>query len=193
MAGSDTAKRAMDVAISLPALFVALPVILLAMLAIRLTSSGPAIIVQSRIGRFEKPFRCLKLRTMRNGTPVVPTHETSAGQITPVGNFLRRTKIDELPQLWNVLTGDMSLVGPRPCLPTQHVLIEQRRRLGVYTLRPGITGLAQTRGIDMSRPELLAQTDAEYLATRSAARDLKLIWHTLFGSAPAALPTLRNN
>lgn len=103
-------------------------------------------------GRNGKLFACHKLRTMYQGTPVLPTHEAPASSVTGVGKALRMTKIDELPQLWNVLKGEMSLVGARPCLPTQTELLERRRQLGVLSALPGITGLAQTRGIDMSDP-----------------------------------------
>jgi O-antigen biosynthesis protein WbqP len=113
-------------------------------------------------------FRCHKLRTMYAGTASMPTHEVSVSRITPIGGFLRRTKLDELPQLWNVLKGEMSLVGPRPCLPAQTVLVEERRRRGVAALRPGITGTAQLRGVDMADPAKLAEIDAEYLAAASA-------------------------
>jgi O-antigen biosynthesis protein WbqP len=116
------------------------------------------------------------------GTESVPTHEVSAVRVTPVGRFLRRTKLDELPQLWNVLKGEMSLVGPRPCMPTQATLVEARRRRGVAALRPGITGLAQVRGIDMADPEALAAIDAEYLAAASLALDLRILLGTFLGA-----------
>lgn len=151
------------------------------MLAIRATSPGPAILGQVRVGRDGVPFRCLKLRSMFIGTPVVPTHEAAVKQITPVGRFLRASKFDELPQLWNVLRGEMSLVGPRPCLPTQVVLIDERRRRGVYALRPGITGLAQVSGVDMSDPVACAELDARYLAERSIRLDLRILVNTVIG------------
>jgi O-antigen biosynthesis protein WbqP len=118
---------------------------------------------------------------MFTGTGDVPTHEVSAAAITPLGDYLRRFKIDELPQLFNVLAGDMSLVGPRPCLPSQLELIAARRRLGVLDVRPGITGLAQVRGIDMSNAERLAEVDAQYVRSRSFFGDLKLAWATVRG------------
>jgi O-antigen biosynthesis protein WbqP len=111
-----------------------------------------------------------------------PSHETKASAITPVGHFLRRTKLDELPQLWNILKGEMSFVGPRPCLPSQVELIAARRRRGVYAIRPGITGVAQVAGVDMSDPERLAKLDAVYLAEYSLMTDLRLIMATLFGA-----------
>ncbi|RUX61049.1 sugar transferase, partial [Mesorhizobium sp. M7A.F.Ca.US.014.04.1.1] len=114
------------------------------------------------------------------GTPSLPSHEAPADSVTSVGKVLRKFKLDELPQFWNVLKGEMSLVGPRPCLPTQTELIECRRRLGVLAALPGITGLAQIRGIDMSNPELLAQTDAAYLRTASFWLDLRILFGTLY-------------
>jgi O-antigen biosynthesis protein WbqP len=163
-----------------PGLVVAVPVILVAMAAIRLDTPGAAIFSQTRVGRDGALFRCHKLRTMRQGTPSVPTHEAAASQVTGVGGFLRRSKLDELPQLWNVLLGEMSLVGPRPCLPTQERLIEERRRLGVLSMLPGISGLAQVNGIDMSDPVACAAKDAEYMRTRSLRLDLAILIRTVF-------------
>jgi O-antigen biosynthesis protein WbqP len=174
------AKRALDLAVAVPMLVLAAPVLLVAMLAIRATSAGPAIFSQVRVGRGGALFACRKLRTMYRATPSLPTHEAPAGSVTAVGKVLRATKIDELPQLWNVLRGEMSLVGPRPCLPTQAELIERRKELGVLTALPGITGLAQIRGIDMSDPELCAETDAAYVKVASTGLDLKILLGTFF-------------
>lgn len=174
-------QRSFDLALALPLAVLAFPVVLVAAAWIRLTSSGPAFFSQERVGRHEKPFRCRKLRTMYLGTRSVPTHEIGEDAVTPAGRVLRRLKLDELPQLWNVLTGEMSLVGPRPCLPTQTALIERRRELGVYALRPGITGLAQLSGIDMSDPKRCAETDAEYMRTRSLWTDTRILLTTLTG------------
>jgi O-antigen biosynthesis protein WbqP len=118
---------------------------------------------------------------MHAGTAVVPTHLVGAAQITRVGGFLRRTKLDELPQLLNIIRGEMSFVGPRPCLPTQSELIEERRRRGVFAIRPGLTGLAQIQNIDMSNPPRLAEVDASYLATQTFAGDISIIFRTVFG------------
>lgn len=175
-------KRILDLALVLVALPAAGPVALLCMAAIRLTSPGPAILSQTRVGRHEKPFTCYKLRTMRADTPDAPTHETPARAVTPLGRWLRRLKLDELPQLWNVLRGDMSLVGPRPCLPAQTELVAERRARGLYALRPGITGVAQVAGVDMSDPGRLAALDATYLASMSPAADLRIILATLLGA-----------
>jgi len=118
---------------------------------------------QIRVGRYKQAFTLVKFRTMKPGTASVATHLVDATAITPFGHFLRRTKLDELPQLWNVLRGEMSLVGPRPCLFSQEDLIYSRSQLGVFNARPGITGLAQVQGFDMSTPEKLAQVDAKML------------------------------
>jgi len=115
------------------------------------------------------------------GNANLPTHEVQASAVTPLGEHLRRFKIDELPQLWNVLIGDMSLVGPRPCLPSQTELVDARRRLGVFEVRPGITGLAQVNGIDMSDANRLAEIDARYVGTQSFLGDFGLIWATVRG------------
>lgn len=157
--------------------------ILALVLAVRWTSPGPGIFRQVRVGRDEVPFVCCKLRTMAAGTPNVPTHEAAAAQVTPFGRFLRRTKLDELPQVWNVLKGEMSFVGPRPCLPSQAALVAERRARGVMALRPGITGVAQVAGIDMADPVRLAEKDAEYLRGWSLAGDLRIIARTVLGGA----------
>ncbi|MBZ9662173.1 sugar transferase [Mesorhizobium sp. ESP-6-4] len=175
-----TAKRALDLAVAVPMLALASPVLLAAMLAIRATSAGPAIFSQIRVGRGGALFACHKLRTMYRETPSLPTHEAPARSVTAVGKVLRATKIDELPQLWNVLKGEMSLVGPRPCLPTQAELIERRKELAVLAALPGITGLAQVKGIDMSDPRLCAETDAAYVKAASTGLDLKILLGTFF-------------
>jgi len=177
------AKRLMDAAGAAAGLLLLWPLLLAAVLLVRLTSPGPGIFTQVRVGRDGVPFRCHKLRTMAAGTPSLPTHEVATAQVTPLGRFLRRSKLDELPQLWNVLLGEMSFVGPRPCLPMQVELIEERRRRGVLGLRPGITGLAQVGGVDMSDPVRLAEIDAEYAARASLRLDLELLAATVLGGA----------
>lgn len=147
---------------------------------VKLTSPGPAIFAQKRVGKGERIFTCYKFRTMRSGTREAGTHEISQSEITPIGRFLRRSKIDELPQTWNILRGDMSLVGPRPCLPSQSELIGFRRALDVFGCKPGITGLAQVAGIDMSEPQKLARIDARYCALRNLAMDIGLVIATVF-------------
>ena len=136
---------------------------------------------QTRVGRNQQTFTLVKFRTMSVGTASVATHLASSSSITPFGSFLRRTKLDELPQLWNVLWGDMSLVGPRPCLPNQHELIAAREALNVFVARPGITGLAQVQGIDMSTPEKLAQVDAQMLQTLTLSDYFRYILQTVTG------------
>jgi O-antigen biosynthesis protein WbqP len=173
-------KRLFDVLVSGAVLPILLPVILIAALAIRLEGGGPALLAQRRIGRGGTVFTCYKMRSMRMGVGDRPTHTTVPSDRTRVGRVLRRYKIDEIPQLWNVLIGDMSLVGPRPCLPSQSAVIEARRRRGVLILLPGLTGLAQVQGLDMSEPERLAQADADYLRRRSLGLDLALILRTVW-------------
>ncbi|MCQ8784044.1 sugar transferase [Mangrovibrevibacter kandeliae] len=174
-------KRLFDMAASAAGLLVfALPILAL-VLMIRRDTPGPGLFAQVRIGRHGRPFTCYKLRTMRADTASLPSHETPRAAVTTLGNRLRRTKLDELPQLWNVLRGDMSLVGPRPCLPQQTVLVEARRARGVLAVRPGITGLAQVRGIDMSDPLRLAAVDADYVRRRSMRLDLVLLLRTVIG------------
>ena len=136
---------------------------------------------QQRVGRYQQPFVLVKFRTMRPDTASVATHLADASAITPYGRFLRRTKLDELPQLWNVLLGHMSLVGPRPCLFNQHELIAERASLGIFNARPGITGLAQVQGIDMSNPELIAKTDAEMIASLTIVDYFRYIFLTVVG------------
>ena len=136
---------------------------------------------QERVGRGQQSFILVKFRTMRPNTASVASHLADVSSITPLGHFLRRTKLDELPQLWNVLLGDMSLVGPRPNLFNQEELIYARDALDVYRVRPGITGLAQIKDIDMSTPELLAKTDAEMISTMSLVNYFKYIFLTFVG------------
>lgn len=170
-------KRALDALLAAAALLVlAIPIALVA-LAVKLTSRGPAVYWSERIGRDNRHFRMPKFRTMRVDTPVVATHllESPERWLTPIGSFLRRTSLDELPQLWSILVGDMSLVGPRPALFNQHDLIELRTRRGVHRLRPGLTGWAQINGRDeIPIPEKVAY-DAWYLEHRSLALDLRIV------------------
>ena len=143
--------------------------------------NGHPLFRQTRVGRNEVPFVLIKFRTMRLDTPSVATHLADFSAVTPCGRLLRRTKLDELPQLWNVLLGKMSLVGPRPCLLNQQDLIIKRAALGVFDARPGITGLAQIQGIDMSTPELLANTDAQMLQELTLSKYFQYILWTILG------------
>lgn len=148
---------------------------------VKVGSPGPGIFAQDRVGKDGKVFTCYKFRSMRQGTRQAGTHEISESAVTKVGAFMRKTKIDELPQIWNILKGELSLVGPRPCLPVQEALIEERRKRGVLNVLPGITGLAQIEGIDMSDPVRLARKDAQYIARRGLLLDLKIILATFTG------------
>lgn len=156
--------------------------IALVWIAVKISSPGPGIFAQQRVGQYGKVFVCYKFRSMRQGTRQAGTHELSQASVTRIGSLLRKTKIDEFPQIVNIFKGEMSLIGPRPCLPSQTELIEARRKLGVLDVRPGISGLSQIQNIDMSTPERLAQSDAEYVALRSVPLELRIIMATATGN-----------
>ncbi|MBW3197574.1 sugar transferase [Marinobacter nauticus] len=172
--------RLLDIWIAFVGLIVGFPVMVLLYL-VSLFDTGSPIFVQERVGRHGKPFRLVKFRTMRKTATSVATHLANVDDITRFGRFLRRTKLDELPQLWNVLKGDMSLVGPRPCLFNQVELIQERESRGVLDARPGITGLAQVNDIDMSTPQLLAETDAVMLSSLDLKHYFRYILQTVTG------------
>ena len=172
--------RLFDLCFSFFGLVVLSPVLLLLCVIGWFDNRSP-LFLQERLGRHQLPFVLVKFRTMRQDTASVATHLADASAITPFGRFLRRSKLDELPQLWNVLKGEMSLVGPRPCLFNQEELIAERAVLGVFAARPGITGLAQVQGIDMSTPALLARTDAEMLASLGLLGYFRFIVMTVLG------------
>ena len=172
--------RACDILLSVTGLLLLSPLLLLIGLLGLWDTSSP-LFRQVRFGRLQQPFVLIKFRTMQLETASVATHLADPSTITSFGRWLRRTKLDELPQLWNVLKGEMSLVGPRPCLFSQNELIAERAARGVFAVRPGITGLAQIKGIDMSTPELLAQTDAEMIASFSLRHYFRYILLTLLG------------
>ena len=172
--------RLLDILFSVSGLVFSFPV-LVSLALIGFFDTGSPLFIQERVGRAKKPFKLVKFRTMSRDAASVASHLASSASITKFGGFLRRTKLDELPQLWNVLKGDMSLVGPRPNLFNQEELINLRNELGVYDVRPGITGLAQIKDIDMSTPELLAKTDAEMISTMSVANYFKYIFLTVAG------------
>ena len=155
--------------------------IFLVLTVIGLFDTGSPIFRQKRLGRDKRPFILVKFRTMKVDTPSVASHLASTSSITLFGHFLRRTKLDELPQLWNVLKGEMSLVGPRPGLFNQEELTKARDRYGVFRVRPGITGLSQVNEIDMSTPELLAESDAMMIADMSVSNYFKYIFQTVAG------------
>lgn len=174
-------KRLFDVVASFCGLVILGWAILLLAWLIRRDTPGPGIFRQVRVGRNRVPFVCCKLRTMRIETAQAATHDTPASAVTRVGGILRRHKLDELPQLWNVLKGDMSLVGPRPCLPVQADVIAEREKCGVFAVRPGITGPAQISGVDMSEPERLAAVDGAYVTDQTFFGDLTIILRTVLG------------
>lgn len=174
-------KRLIDICLALFTAPFALSIILPLIIIIRLESKGSAFFRQARVGRNEVIFTIIKLRTMYESTPDVPSHETTGAMVTPFGRIIRRLKIDELPQIWNVLIGQMSFVGPRPCLKSQKELIEARRAMDVFGVRPGITGLAQVTGIDMSSPLILAETDRRYIIQMSLWTDVQIITSTIIG------------
>lgn len=173
--------RLLDLVFSLLGLVCGSPVLLVIYL-IGLSDTGSPLFRQERVGRNQKPFVLVKFRTMSVDTASVASHLASTSSITKLGGFLRRTKLDELPQLWNVLKGEMSLVGPRPGLFNQTELTQARDAKGVFAVRPGITGLAQISGIDMSTPELLAETDAKMIRDMSLKNYFVYIIKTVTGS-----------
>lgn len=172
--------RLIDLVLATLGLFVAFPVLFI-VYAVGLFESGSPLFFQERVGKDGKPFTLIKFRTMAVGTPSVASHLASQGSITRTGLFLRKTKLDELPQLWNVLRGEMSLVGPRPNLFSQYELIKERNERDVYSVLPGITGLAQVQNIDMSEPAKLAMIDAHMINTMSAKQYFWYIFTTLRG------------
>ena len=155
--------------------------ILIVLITIGFFDSGLPIFRQERVGKDKHHFRLMKFRSMHVNTQSVATHLASATSITRFGRFLRKSKLDELPQLWNVLIGDMSFVGPRPNLFNQEELFHERDARGVYNVRPGITGLAQINKIDMSTPKLLAETDAIMIQDFNTFTYFKYIFLTVFG------------
>ena len=159
----------------------ALSPIILVLIIIGYFDTGSPIFAQERVGKNKKAFKLYKFRSMYLDTKSVATHLADYNSITKFGAFLRKSKLDELPQLWNVLIGDMSFVGPRPNLFNQEELIHEREQRGVYEVVPGITGLAQIQKIDMSTPMLLAETDAQMIANKGLNTYFKYIFLTLFG------------
>ena len=172
--------RIFDILFSFLGLVLLSPVLIILMV-IGYFDTGSPIFRQERVGKGKQPFRLMKFRSMHVNTQSVATHLASSSSITPFGSFLRKSKLDELPQLWNVLVGDMSLVGPRPNLYNQEELINERDSRGVYSVRPGITGLAQIQKIDMSTPQLLAETDAKMIDHLNVWYYFKYIFLTVFG------------
>lgn len=172
--------RVFDIVFSLLGLVLGFPVLLVLTL-VGMFDTGSPIFRQVRVGRHQQPFTLVKFRTMKVDTASVATHLASSASITRFGHFLRKTKLDELPQLWNVLKGEMSLVGPRPGLFNQEELTAERAKRGVFDVRPGITGLAQVNEIDMSTPALLAETDQKMIQSLTVADYFKYIFMTVAG------------
>lgn len=173
-------KRLFDlIAGACAALALLLPIVLVAF-AVRLTSKGPALYWSERVGRNNTIFKMPKFRSMQIGTPAVATHLLSNPDfyLTPIGSFLRKSSLDELPQLWSILVGDMSFVGPRPALFNQHDLIELRIKQGVHMLVPGLTGWAQVNGRDELPIPQKVTLDAEYLQKQSLWFDIRILWLT---------------
>lgn len=172
--------RTFDIIISIILFLIGIPVFI-AVFIFGIFDTGSPLYFQQRVGKNKQPFTMVKFRTMKLSTESVATHLVDAASVTTLGKFLRKTKLDELPQLWNVVKGDMSLVGPRPCLLNQHDLILEREALGVFKVRPGITGLAQVNGIDMSTPKLLAKTDKQLIINLNAKNYFKYLLKTITG------------
>ncbi|WP_417435977.1 sugar transferase [Idiomarina abyssalis] len=172
--------RILDFLFSFFGLVIGFPILVLLTL-IGLFDTGSPIFRQERVGKNKRPFVLVKFRTMKKDTASVASHLASSASITKFGHFLRRTKLDELPQLWNVLKGEMSLVGPRPGLFNQEELTQAREAKGVFNVRPGITGLAQVNEIDMSTPQLLAETDAKMISTLNIKNYFQYILMTVTG------------
>jgi O-antigen biosynthesis protein WbqP len=174
-------NRALDLLMTLLVLIPLALLVLLVALAVKLTSPGPILYWSQRVGRGNRLFSMPKFRSMREGTPAVATHllGDAKSALTPIGSFLRRTSLDELPQFWSVLRGDMAIVGPRPALFNQDDLVALRTEAGVHRVRPGITGWAQVQGRDaLTIPEKVA-LDRAYLERRSLAFDLRILGLTL--------------
>ena len=172
--------RILDIILAAVGLLVLAPVFLI-LLAIGFFDTGSPLFCQVRLGRNQQPFVLFKFRTMKPNTASVPSHMVDAAAITSCGRFLRHTKLDELPQLWNVLKGEMSLVGPRPGLSGQVELTQARTALRVFAVRPGITGLAQITGVDMSEPGRLAETDRRMIDALGVRDYFRYLFATVSG------------
>jgi len=173
-------KRLFDITLALLFGLILLPPLALTAFAVRCTSKGPAFYWSDRVGRHNRIFKMPKFRSMRVDTPAVATHllDNPSVYLTPIGSFLRKSSLDELPQLWSILLGDMSFVGPRPALFNQDDLISLRTSAGVHALLPGLTGWAQVNGRDELEIPLKVKLDAEYLHRRSLGLDLWILWLT---------------
>lgn len=175
-------KRAIDLLFCVAVLLLLWWLFIIVWILVRVTSPGPGIYAQERVGQHGKLFTIYKFRTMRKGTEIAASHDTSVANITAIGGFLRKHKIDELPQVINILRNEMSLVGPRPCLPIQTEVLKARRDFGVLDVKGGITGYAQIKDIDMSNPRRLAKADAYYHVARTVPFDIMIILRTAIGA-----------
>ena len=173
-------KRLFDLILALAAAVALLVPFMVVTLMVRLTSRGPVLYWSDRVGRHNKIFKMPKFRSMRVGTPAVATHllPDPKAHLTPIGSFLRKSSLDELPQIWSILTGDMSFVGPRPALFNQHDLIELRTKRNVHTLVPGLSGWAQVNGRDELPISQKVALDVEYLQRKGLWFDIKILWLT---------------
>tara|TARA_Y100001978_G_scaffold198525_1_gene211106 strand:+ start:192 stop:758 length:567 start_codon:yes stop_codon:yes gene_type:complete len=173
--------RLLDIVISLFALIIFFPLMFIIFCLIFLENRSP-IFLQKRVGKNMREFNLIKFRTMPLGTKSCPTHLVNISNITKLGSFLRKSKLDEIPQFWNVLKGEMTLVGPRPCLFSQKDLLKERQALNIHKIKPGITGVAQIKGIDMSNPLLLAETEYEMIKNLNLFNYIYLLLLTFIGN-----------
>ena len=172
-------KRFLDISFALFVIIVLWWVLVIAWIAVKITTPGPGIFSHKRVGKNKIPFTIYKFRTMYEGTKQAGTHEVTADNVTKVGRFLRKTKIDELPQVWNILKNEISLIGARPCLPTQHTLIDARTELSVFDEIGGITGWAQVNGRNTISWDQKFEMDVWYVDNQSFFLDIKILWLTL--------------
>ena len=172
--------RIYDLIISITIFLVLCPIFLLLFILCFFDTRNP-IFIQERVGKNKKPFNLFKFRTMRVNTPSLASHLVNENQVTPFGRYIRKLKLDELPQIINVIRGEMSLIGPRPCLFNQIELIAQREKYKIFLVQPGITGLGQLKGIDMSNPERLAETDSIMIKNFNQINYFKYLFLTFYG------------
>ena len=173
--------RILDIIFSILIIIISSPLLLFIYLLLYFTSGSP-LFFQERVGKNLKKFTLIKFRTMLTGTRDCPTHLVDSTRITPIGNIIRKTKIDEIPQFFNVIKGEMSIVGPRPCLFNQKELIKERKKLNIHKVTPGITGLAQIKGIDMSDPKLLAEIELNMIKSFTIKKYFYYFFKTILGS-----------
>lgn len=175
-------KRFLDLIFSFTVFIILWWLFILIWLLVKLETPGPGIIFQKRVGKNGKIFNCLKFRTMKSGVKQAPTHQMSFNDLTFFGAFLRKTKLDELPQIFNIILNEMSLVGPRPCLVIQNELIAKRKEFHILDIKPGVTGFAQINKVDMSDIYKITQFDFIYMKTQSILNDFKILIKTFFGA-----------